>query len=163
MIGISFDEGKVKYVEQLVVGPVHVLFVVNPVSVFHDPGSDRGKQPGVLLNFGEVSLQYRTQFTGRPGAVVERYPVDTVGLFVVAVVAQFPAHVQEDQDRADQSHGQPEDVYRGISPLAAHVPQTYGELASGHHSSLSGVVSSLRPPKRHSRSTISRAPRRKVR
>ena len=146
-VRVAPDERKGKDVEQLFIDPVHVLFIVNPVFVLHDPGAERGKHPGEVPDFGEVGLQHGTQFAGRPGAVVERYPVDAVGLFVVAVVAQLVAHVQEDQDGADHAHGQTEDVYRGISSLAAHVPQRDGDLVTEHHSlrnTSAGLASAVR-------------------
>ena len=63
---------------------------------------------------------------------VQPHPVDALGLLVEAVVAQFVAHVEQDQDAAGQTDCQPDDVDEGIPLLAPHIAQGDFQVTAKH-------------------------------
>ena len=118
VIRISPDQGQREKVEQRTLRPVDPSFVVDAVFVLHDPGAGRGVHAQAGLYFGEVGLERGSHAARRLGVVVERDPVDPVGLIVVAVIAQFVAGIQEDQDRAGHADRQAQDVDQRIALCA---------------------------------------------
>ena len=143
--GIALQERKREDVEDRRVGEKEAFLLKLSLLIPEDERRLRIQPDGVLDGGGIRVLQARADFVrraGQPpdaalvagvaGAPVFSEAIDTVGLLMKSIIAQFVLHVQHDQQATRHPHRQPERVDEGVALVSPQVTQGNLQVVLDH-------------------------------